>query len=63
MPTTEVFLKPAKAGLIVRDPDTGKPLAEDGEVKTRSTYWIRRIKQGDVTAATPTGTDTAADRG
>jgi hypothetical protein len=59
-----LFLKPAKDGLLVRDPDTGKALAAEGEYKPRSTYWIRRLKTGDVIAATPSGkTASAAEKG
>lgn len=54
----KVFLKPAKSGVIVRDPflddpETGKPrpLREDGELKTNSAYWRRRIVDGDVVIA------------
>jgi hypothetical protein len=44
------FLKPA-AGLIVRDPATGQPLAQDGEAKPDTTYWRRRLRDGDVLPA------------
>ncbi|WP_315751473.1 MULTISPECIES: DUF2635 domain-containing protein [unclassified Bradyrhizobium] len=47
-----IFLKPAPiaAGgvVIVRDPLTGAPLAASGEWKTRSQYWTRRLRDGDV---------------
>lgn len=45
---TELHLKPA-TGLTVRDPETLQPLAEKGERKPRTTYWLRRLKDGDVT--------------
>jgi hypothetical protein len=32
-----------------RDPITGKPLAPKGETKPRSSYWLRRLRDGDVT--------------
>lgn len=41
-------LKPAQKGLLIRDPITGQPLAEKGEKKPRSPYWLRRLKDGDV---------------
>jgi hypothetical protein len=44
-----IFLKPAE-GLIVKDPETGKPLAPEGENKPDTTYWRRRIADGDVEA-------------
>lgn len=55
----KIFVKPSsvseKSGLrserrvlIVRDPLTLKELHEDGEAKPRSTYWLRRLRCGDV---------------
>lgn len=50
----QVYLKPGRAGLVVRDPDSGKPLAAEGERKPLSLFWRRRMKQGDaVKAAKP----------
>lgn len=46
----KLYLKPA-AGLKVPDPVTGKPLAAEGEEKPDTTYWRRRIKDGDVAIA------------
>ena len=43
-----MFLKPAKEGLIVRHPKTKRPLNQGGEEVTKSTYWLRRIKDGSV---------------
>jgi hypothetical protein len=40
-------LKPAP-GLVVRDPDTREPLRADGEPKLLTTYWSRRLVDGDV---------------
>lgn len=40
-------LRPA-AGLVVRDPDTRQPLADQGESKPLDTYWSRRLVDGDV---------------
>jgi hypothetical protein len=40
-------LKPAP-GLVVRDPTTRQPLAEQGEPKPLDTYWCRRLFDGDV---------------
>lgn len=42
-----VILKPA-AGLRVRLPDGSGHLAATGEAVLMSTYWRRRIKDGDV---------------
>ena len=45
------FLKPSKQGLIVPNPQTGKPLADDGENVAIDRYWSRRLKDGDVKKA------------
>lgn len=44
------FIKPAKPGLIVRDPATGTPLPEEGAEKELTSYWLRRKRDGDVVA-------------
>jgi len=43
-----MFLKPAKSGLIVRHPDTKRPLKEEGQEVKKSTYWSRRLREGSV---------------
>lgn len=45
------FIKPAREGLIVRDPVTGAPLNVDGEIKSRDAHWLRRLAAGDVVEA------------
>jgi hypothetical protein len=40
-------IKP-KQGYIVRDPQSHRPLAEAGEEKPRTQYWLRRLRDGDV---------------
>lgn len=45
----KVKLYPSRRGLIVRDPRTKKPLAEDGEEKELTGYWLRRLRDGSVT--------------
>jgi len=46
----QVFVKPSREGLIVRDPVSMTPLSESGEWKPltgkRGNYWRRRIKDG-----------------
>ncbi|CAB5645904.1 DUF2635 domain-containing protein [Providencia hangzhouensis] len=44
---TEIYIKPTE-GLTVRDPETYQPLSIKGEKKPRNTYWLRRLKDGDV---------------
>lgn len=48
-----LYIKPARKGLVVRDPETMRPLAEGGEHKPRNSHWIRRLNDGDVVNATP----------
>jgi len=61
---TNVFLKPAcdaaGAPLLVRDPVTMRPLAAEGEWKTKSGYWIRRERDKEVIEASPPGEPAAA---
>jgi hypothetical protein len=55
-----VFIKPRPIDgqpAIVRDPSNGKPLSPQGEWKTKSQFWIRRIMQGDVIDETQAQTD------
>lgn len=49
-----VLMRPTREGLIVRDPITMNPLLAEGELKPRSQYWLRRIKDGDVEVVEPT---------
>ncbi len=43
-----------KKGLIVRDPISGNALPPEGMQKQLSTYWLRRMADGDVTKQTKT---------
>lgn len=43
-----VHVTPAP-GLIVRDPNTMLPLPPEGAQVEKSSHWIRRQKEGDVT--------------
>ena len=47
------FIKPTSDAVTVRDPDTGRPLDAAGEVKHKTAYWLRRLRDGDVQIATP----------
>lgn len=44
----DIKIKPAKPDLIVRDPDTGKPLPAAGDIKPKNSYWLRRLRDSDV---------------
>lgn len=41
-------IKP-KEGYVVRDPQSHRPLKAEGEDKPRTQYWLRRLRDGDVT--------------
>jgi hypothetical protein len=49
---TELYIKPAP-GCLVRDPRTLKPLAEEGESKPKTPFWLRRLRDGSVIKAEP----------
>lgn len=41
-------IKPTNKNTPVRDPETRRPLADEGEVKPKNPYWMRRLNDGDV---------------
>lgn len=41
-------IKPANKTVKVLDPVTRQPLKAAGETKPRTTYWMRRLKDGDI---------------
>ncbi|MGU5685203.1 DUF2635 domain-containing protein [Aeromonas allosaccharophila] len=47
----QIVVKPAK-GLAVKKPD-GSKLAAEGETVTRTSFWLRRLQDGDVTEVKP----------
>lgn len=47
----DIIVKP-KPGLTVRKPD-GSKLQADGERVSRTSFWIRRLQDGDVTEIKP----------
>lgn len=51
-PLKKFFVKPGEFG-SVRDPVSFRFLKDEGEWKVRNSYWLRRVKQGDVVEATP----------
>lgn len=44
------WVKP-KAGLSVPNPDTGKHLPEAGERVVYGSFWMRRLKYGEITVS------------
>lgn len=47
-----IMIKPVP-GRTVRDPETLAILAEGGELKERSAFWLKRIKDDDVIVDKP----------
>ncbi|QJT15263.1 DUF2635 domain-containing protein [Aeromonas sp. 2692-1] len=47
----ELYLKP-KEGLIIRKPD-GSKLAAEGERVPRTSFWLKRLADGDVVNMKP----------
>lgn len=41
------------AGRVVPDPEAGGTLAAEGRDVPRDTYWLRRLRDGDVTTDAP----------
>ena len=55
-----VTIKPARSGLILRDPDDGYSLVpDDGKQVVSSVYWQRRIDDGDAVLADATQSSAA----
>lgn len=54
-------VKPAREGLVIRDPHTKRPLPAEGARVPDNSFWNRRLADGDVVliedapAAAPTG--------
>jgi len=46
-------IKPASPDRLVRDPKSKRPLAEKGERKPRTSFWLRRLKTKDVVEVKP----------
>lgn len=47
-----IFVKPARPGLILRQPEHGwTPLPEEGALVPPTSYWRRRLKDGDIVIA------------
>lgn len=53
------------AGVNVRDPITGQALPTEGASKPRSQYWLRRLRDNDVSEGKPpkAATSTTASKG
>lgn len=56
MSLERALLAPARPGLVVVDPDHGGlPLPPEGREVALSSYWIRRLGDGDVVRLEPEG--------
>lgn len=59
-------VKPARPGLIIRDPHTRRALPDEGGDVPETSFWLRRLRDGDVipiaraAAAPPTGLEPVA---
>jgi hypothetical protein len=51
MSTTRKRIKPARPGLIIRDPHTKRALPDKGADVKLSSFWLRRLRDGDVVPA------------
>lgn len=49
-----MFVKPAP-GLVVRDPQTRVQVPEDGRDVPETSYWLRRLRDGDLVQAAQPG--------
>lgn len=47
---TKFFIKPV-GGVTVRDPEILELLAQSGELKPKTGYWLRRLNDGDIEVA------------
>ena len=47
----KIRIRPAREGLIVLDPATRQPIPPEGLVVLPSSYWARRLSDGDVVLA------------
>lgn len=50
--TARITVKPAE-GCMVRHPGNYKPLAAEGEAVEKTSYWIRKLRAGDVVEVKP----------
>ncbi|WP_165495675.1 DUF2635 domain-containing protein [Marinobacter halodurans] len=46
--TTKRYIKPAREGLVVRQPQNGRPLPAEGALVDWSGYWVRRKAEGSI---------------
>lgn len=47
-----IYVRPAP-GLQVRDPLSRQPLPDEGQLVEETSFWVRRLADGDVVLSTP----------
>ncbi|WP_046079639.1 DUF2635 domain-containing protein [Halomonas sp. HG01] len=47
------YVKPARQGLVVRQPHNARPLPAEGAWVAWNSYWMRRMAEGSVVKGTP----------
>tara|TARA_A100000171_G_C2075100_1_gene116726 strand:+ start:280 stop:504 length:225 start_codon:yes stop_codon:yes gene_type:complete len=50
---TKKFIKPARAGLVVRQPHNGQALPPEGALVDWSGHWVRRKAEGAIVVTQP----------
>jgi len=48
-------------GRVLRNPDTGEPIPAEGALVRRSSFWVRRLQDGDAVHVSPAGDAAPAD--
>lgn len=59
------FIRPARPGVLLRDPATGETIPPEGAVVAlsgRRAYWLRRVKDGDAVMSPEKPAEKAAVR-
>ena len=49
----KIFVKPSNADFKIKDPETGLVLPAEGAEVADSQFWLRRVRNGDVTMGEP----------
>ena len=57
----KINVKPARPGLVVRDPRSKRPLPENGGMVPDNSFWRRRLRSGDVIPVDVVEGDTVGD--
>jgi hypothetical protein len=55
-------VKPATPGSIIRDPHTKRPVPDEGDDVPETSFWIRRLRDGDVVIVEPPALAPLEDR-